>query len=139
LSSTLVVPIHNIREHVKDISHNDYYGIRQQVEAFQRTNKKSSRMEEQSSLTPVAAVNYLPMHEVKIDSIGSSQININYLLIEAVQQTNISTFWNTIWTRNVSSIVMIYDINEDVKKNFDLKYLSSFFVFIEFICILLAR
>ncbi len=139
MSSTLVVPIHNIREHVKDISHNDYYGIRQQVEAFQRTNKKSSRMEEQSSLTPVAAVNYLPMHEVKIDSIGSSQININYLLIEAVQQTNISTFWNTIWTRNVSSIVMIYDINEDVKKNFDLKYLSSFFVFIEFICILLAR
>ncbi len=43
LSNTLVVPSQNIREHIQNLSLNDYYGIRQQVEAFQRTNKKSSR------------------------------------------------------------------------------------------------
>jgi hypothetical protein len=36
------------------------------------------------------------------------------ILYLAVQRTNLSTFWNTIWTRNVSSIVMLYEINEKV-------------------------
>ncbi len=43
LSNTLVVPTQKIREHVQALSGRDYYGIRQQVEAFQRTNKKTSR------------------------------------------------------------------------------------------------
>jgi hypothetical protein len=28
-------------------------------------------------------------------------------------------FWDTIWTRNVSSIVMLYEINEKVERYFD--------------------
>ncbi|CAF3141164.1 unnamed protein product [Rotaria sp. Silwood2] len=33
--------------------------------------------------------------------------------ISPVERTNISTFWNTIWLRNVLSIVMLYEINEN--------------------------
>jgi len=43
LSNTLVVPTQKIREHVENLSAKDYFGIRQQVEAFHRTNKKFSR------------------------------------------------------------------------------------------------
>jgi len=41
------------------------------------------------------------------------------VLYLAVQKTNILMFWDTIWTRNVSSIVMLYEINEKVERYFD--------------------
>ena len=87
---------------------------------------------------------------LEINYIDTNQLNARYLLIEgnilsnmkyieimifylAVQRTNLSTFWNTIWTHHVSSIVMIYEINENV---FTIKFydnLEFVFLLIEFL------
>lgn len=45
LSNSLVVPTQKIREHIQQLCGPHYSGIRDQVEAFQRTNKKTSRMQ----------------------------------------------------------------------------------------------
>jgi 7-keto-8-aminopelargonate synthetase-like enzyme len=42
LSNTLVVPTPKIRGHVRDLAANDYFGLKQQVEAFHRTTRKSN-------------------------------------------------------------------------------------------------
>ncbi len=42
LSNTLVVPTERIREHILDLSANNYRAIRQQVEGFHRTNQKTT-------------------------------------------------------------------------------------------------
>jgi hypothetical protein len=91
--------------------------------------------ESQSSATPVDVINHLRIYNIEINSIGTSEIDAHYLLIEgkfdrieiseirifylAVQRTNILTFWDAIWNRNVSSIVMLYEINENVEDWFD--------------------
>ncbi|CAF3748010.1 unnamed protein product [Rotaria sp. Silwood1] len=111
LSNTLAIPKQKIKEHIQSLALKNYFAINQQVEAFYRTNKKTSQRN--SSLIPVDDIHYLPMHNIEINYIDSNQVNIRYLLIEAVQPTNISTFWNTIWLRNVLSIVMLYEINEN--------------------------
>ncbi|CAF3902640.1 unnamed protein product [Rotaria sordida] len=111
LSNTLVVPRQNIKEHIRSLALKNYFGIAQQVEGLYRTNKKNSPR--QSSLIPVDVIHHLPMHNIEINYIDSNQVNVRYLLIEAVHRTNISTFWNAIWFRNVLSIVMLYEINEN--------------------------
>ncbi|CAF1498050.1 unnamed protein product [Rotaria magnacalcarata] len=110
LSNTLTVPKKHIRDHIVSLATNNYFGIAQQVEGFCRTNTTSSQ---RSSIIAVDAIHHLPMHEIKIDRIGNNQLDIRYLLIEAVHPTNISTFWNTIWLRNVLSIVMLYGTDEN--------------------------
>ncbi|CAF4213848.1 unnamed protein product [Rotaria sp. Silwood2] len=102
LSNTLAVPRQNIKEHIQSLAFKNYFGLHQQVEGFYRTNKKISQ--QQSSLIPVDVINHLPMHNIDINYIDSAQVKVRYLLIEAVERTNISTFWNTIWLRNNSFI-----------------------------------
>ncbi len=95
LSNTLVVPNQTIREHIAKLAANDYLGIRQQVEAFHRTNKKTSRRkipnfiqyqlilsESQSSATPVDVINHLRIYDIEINSISNNEIDAHYLLIE---------------------------------------------------------
>jgi hypothetical protein len=43
LSNTLVIPTERIREHIQQLSYNNYLGIQSQIEAFNRTNKKPPR------------------------------------------------------------------------------------------------
>ncbi|CAF3403952.1 unnamed protein product [Rotaria socialis] len=101
LSNTLTVPKKSIRDHIASLAANDYFGIAQQVE------------DRQSSIIDVDVIHHLSMHEIKVTRIGNDQLSIRYLLIEAVHPTNISTFWNTIWLRNVLSIVMLYGTDEN--------------------------
>jgi hypothetical protein len=96
LSNTLVVPTQKIREHIVNLSANDYFGIRQQIEAFHRTNKKISRtkffilfnkkkiihLDQQLSLTPVDIINHLKIYYIEINYIATNQLDARYLLIE---------------------------------------------------------
>lgn len=65
LSNTLVVPTQKIREHIRELAANDYYGLRQQVEAFHRTDDGSRH---RSSLIPVETMNYLQTYTIEVFS-----------------------------------------------------------------------
>lgn len=56
------------------------------------------------------------MRSLNIDQLNNDRLNANYILIEAVQLTSVGTFWKKIWQEKVSSIVMIYAIDEDVRE-----------------------
>ncbi|CAF1150239.1 unnamed protein product [Adineta steineri] len=113
LSNTLVVPSQKIREHIRDLAANDYFALKQQIEAFHRTMNINTS-EHQSSVIHTETTNHLQTYTIEIKNIGNNQIDARYLLIEAVRRTNVLTFWDTIWSRHVSSIVMLYDITENV-------------------------
>ncbi|CAF4103360.1 unnamed protein product, partial [Adineta steineri] len=111
LSNTLIILTQRIREHIQDLVANNYHGLQQQVEAYHRTNKKT--LETQSELSSVTVMSHLQTYTIEINCIGNNQIDVRYLLIDAVQQINISAFWNTIWLHRISSIVMLYEIHEN--------------------------
>ncbi|CAF1045110.1 unnamed protein product [Adineta ricciae] len=110
LSNTLVVPTQKIREHIRELAANDYYGLRQQVKAFHRTDDDSRH---RSSLIPVETMNYLQTYTIEVKQVGNNQIDARYLLIDPVLRDNLLTFWDTIWSRHVSSIVMLYELTEN--------------------------
>ncbi|CAF4316808.1 unnamed protein product, partial [Adineta steineri] len=111
LSNTLIILTQRIREHIQDLVANNYHGLQQQVEAYHRTNKKT--LETQSELSSVTVMSHLQTYTIEINCIGNNQIDVRYLLIDAVQQINVSAFWNTIWLHRISSIVMLYEIHEN--------------------------
>ncbi|CAF2477844.1 unnamed protein product [Rotaria sp. Silwood2] len=114
LSNTLVVPTQKIREHIRNLAINNYLGLKQQVEAFYRTTRKTTDISEHSSsLISVDTNNCLPTYVVAIKNMGNYQIDARYLLIEGVYRKNISTFWDIIWSQNISSIVMLYELAEN--------------------------
>ncbi len=65
LSNTLVVPTQKIREHIRNLASNDYYGLKQQVQAFHRTNTKST--EYQSSLIPGEDIHHLQTYSIEVN------------------------------------------------------------------------
>jgi hypothetical protein len=65
LSNTLVVPTQKIREHIRDLASNDYYGLKQQVDAFHRTTKKPTT-ECQSSLISVDEIHHLQTYTIEV-------------------------------------------------------------------------
>lgn len=64
LTNTLVVPTGKIVEHIRDLSSNDCFGIKQQVEAFHRTNDQ--RMEN-SQLVSTDTLNNLQTYTIEVD------------------------------------------------------------------------
>lgn len=79
------------------------------------------------------------MRTLNIDYLNTDRINANYILIEAVQQMNVLTFWRKIWQEKVSSIVMIYAIDESVRREGDFHVIEELFLLIEFVCSILAE
>ena len=79
------------------------------------------------------------MHTLDIDHLNTDRINANYIVIEAVQPMNVLTFWRKIWQEKVSSIVMIYAIDEDVRGKRDFHVSGELFLLIEFVCSILAK
>jgi hypothetical protein len=65
LSNTLVVPTQKIREHIQDLSSNDYNGLKKQVEVFHRTTKKT--IDHQSSLIPIQALHHLQTYTIQVN------------------------------------------------------------------------
>ncbi|UJR36071.1 hypothetical protein I4U23_028807 [Adineta vaga] len=110
LSNTLVVPTQKLREHIRELASNDYFGLRQQIEGFYRTTNESKH---QSPLIHVETMNCLQTYTIEVKQIGNNQIDARYLLIDAVHRANISSFWDTMWSRHVSSIVMLYELIEN--------------------------
>lgn len=108
LPDHLIVPIDKIREHIHNLSSDDFNGIKQQVETYRRNNPS-----ENQQLISIENEQNLRTHSIEIQRIGSSLLHAKYLVINAVQQANQLAFWDIIWSRNVSSIVMIYDCKEN--------------------------
>ena len=154
-SDTLAVRKYYIRKYIEDLVENDRAGIRKQIEAFRQSNpRRSGRIfsrlfhpielngfsEPQSMATTVDRADHVLVHQVQIDQINNDELHLRYFVIEAVQRMNIITFWHKIWDENVSSIVMIYGINEDVSRTICIEFhRHCLFLLIEFICTILAK
>ncbi len=67
LSNTLVVPSQKIRDHIRDLAANDFFGLKQQVEAFHRTTRKSMDIfERPTSVIHVDPINHLQTYTIEV-------------------------------------------------------------------------
>ncbi|CAF1380002.1 unnamed protein product, partial [Didymodactylos carnosus] len=109
LKHTMVMPTNQIKQSVINLSIDQYKQLRFQLETFHEqlnhTNTSTSELNN----------NHLQTYTFKILNINSNQLNVSYLYIEDVRQNTIGTFWETIWNRFISTIVMIYDLDENTQ------------------------
>ncbi|CAF3418929.1 unnamed protein product [Rotaria socialis] len=120
LSNTLIVLSQQIRQHIQNLSANNYSMLKQQIEVYDKTARETRTTSEiPSSLAHVDINHHLPTYPIGINTFGNYLLNAQYLLIEGVQRKNLSTFWQIIWSHNISSIIMLYDITEN---NFFIEY-----------------
>ncbi|CAF0957976.1 unnamed protein product [Adineta ricciae] len=110
LSNTLIVPAQKIREHVYHLAANNYRGIDQQVTAYRQATPVS--LDQQSIVPTISAFHHLQTYTIEINTVENNQMDAHYLLIDVVQQSNLSIFWNTIWNYHISSIIMLYKIKD---------------------------
>ena len=59
----------------------------------------------------------MPAIRIKVGDISDYLLHAHYLVIEAVSRRNRTMFWKKIWAEKVLAIVMIYECDEDVRKN----------------------
>ncbi|UJR10008.1 hypothetical protein I4U23_014231 [Adineta vaga] len=111
LSNTLIIPTAKIREHIYDLSTNNYLGIQQQVAAYCRT--ATGLLDQQSIVPTISAFHHLQTYTIELNTIDNNQMDARYLLIDIVLQANLSIFWDIIWKSHVSSIVMLYEIKDN--------------------------
>ena len=68
LCNTLVVPTPKIQGHIRDLAANDYFGLKQQIEAFhQTTNKRTTdSLEHQSSVVHLDTIHLLQTYTIEV-------------------------------------------------------------------------